>query len=129
MSTTTITYTDLDGSAPKTSWHGIGFITGKPVEVDDDADALLIEAAKGNPWFEVKSGGAPVSGGSSPYDRGYKAGQDTKDRSVPPFYRGKPEGEAWLAGYDDGARAAGLTAPDPTASGVPVSPSTQALST
>lgn len=128
MSTTTITYTDLDGSAPKTSWHGTDFITGKPVEVDDDLDARLIEAARGNAWFEVKSGEAP-SGVVTPYDRGFKAGQDGKDRSVPPSYRGKPEADAWLAGYDDGARAAGLTAPNPTASGVPVSPSTQNLST
>ena len=127
MSTTTITYTDLDGSAPKTNWHRTDFITGRPVEVDDDRDAALIEAARGNPWFEVKSGEAPT-GIVTPYDRGFKAGSEGKDRSVPPSYRGKPEGDAWLAGYDDGARAAGLTPPNPTPPGVPVSPAMQAAS-
>lgn len=34
------------------------------------------------------------------FARGAKAAQDGKDRSVPPAYRGKPEGERWVAGYD-----------------------------
>lgn len=44
------------------------------------------------------------SGESQPadkaFDGGVKAAQDGKDRSVPPAYRGKPEGERWAAGFD-----------------------------
>lgn len=120
---TTITYTDLDGAAPKITWHGRDFVSEKPIEVDDEQDAALIEAAEGNAWFEVKSGGAPKPDGKSPYDKGYKAAADGKDKSIPVAWRGKPEGTAWLTGYDDGAKATGRTAPDQTATvGGPISP-------
>jgi hypothetical protein len=114
----TITYNDdEDGAAPKVTWHGRDFITGKAIEVDEDRDAALIEAAGGNPFFEVKDGSpSAAASANSPYDKGYKAGSEGKEKSVPVAYRSKPEGDVWSAGWDDGARATGRLGPDLTLS-------------
>lgn len=54
----------------------------------------VAERAESHSHLEMRGGGLTAFG------RGAKAKADGKARSVPPAYRGKPEGERWLAGYD-----------------------------
>ena len=102
MSKGTITYTDRDGGAPVVTWHGREFISTVPVPVDDDDDAL-IEAAESNRFFAYKPN-AKVPSGDSAETRGRKAAESGAERSIPAPYQGKPEGDAWLFGYDEYVR-------------------------
>lgn len=56
----TVTYTDLDGSCPRTTFHGVPFEDGEPVEIEGGAD--LVAAARSNPWFEVEDGSSAGGG-------------------------------------------------------------------
>jgi hypothetical protein len=53
----------------------------KPAQTDDDAS----------------------DGKLTPEERGLAAGMAGKDRNVPPAYRGKPEADEWLKGFDAAA--------------------------
>lgn len=104
------TYDGVEGAAdPKgTLAFGAYFPVGKPVEVED---ALVVEKLAGHQHFtasdkeakeaEYAAGAGPVN--DKARDGGRKARVDGKPRSVPVAYRGKPEGDAWLAGYDEAA--------------------------
>lgn len=46
-----VTYNDLEGTAPVVSAHGIEFEDGKAVEVEDDEIASKLD---GNAFFEVE---------------------------------------------------------------------------
>jgi hypothetical protein len=114
----TITYTDLDGGAPSVEFHGKTFLSTVPVEVDEEQDAELLEAAKENRFFEVSDSGSAPKEESTAQAKGRKAAEDGKPRSVPPAYRGKPEAAAWAYGYDQ-AVSAGSTTKDPGMTGIP----------
>lgn len=114
----TITYTDLDGGAPSITFRGKTFLSTVPVEVDEEQDKDLIEAAKENRFFDVDEGGSAPKEESTAQAKGRKAAEDGKPRSVPPAYRGKPEASAWAYGYDQ-AVAAGSTTRDPGMTGIP----------
>lgn len=55
MTKTTVTYKAGEGDPVSTKWRGRTFVHDQPVEVDSDvaADAELINAATGNPSFNV----------------------------------------------------------------------------
>lgn len=90
-----IKYTDIEGACPSTVWHGVRFEDGKTVTTEDQT---LIDAAKMNPWFEVKGDDAVDT--DTPFERGADAAREDKKRSVPPAYRGKSEADEWLQGFD-----------------------------
>ena len=104
------TYDGVEGAAdPKGTFaFGVYFPIGKAVEIDDPA---VIGKLGGHPHFSAsdkEAKDAEHEAGTGPAndkarDGGRKARIDGKPRSVPPAYRGKPEGEAWLAGYDEAA--------------------------
>lgn len=51
---TTITYKNLDGSAPSITWGGVKFQAGKAVDVKENpAAAALLAKARNNKFFEV----------------------------------------------------------------------------
>ena len=48
-----ITYFDLEGSAPRVTWRGVPFRDGEVVVLDDARHAELIDQASTHPWFSV----------------------------------------------------------------------------
>ena len=93
----TITYTDLDGSCPSTTFHGRDFVSGKGIESDD---AALIEAASKNPWFAV-SGGEDAGG--------KKKGGDGSEPATGPYTAKHKGGGKWAVLKGDEVVAEGLT--------------------
>lgn len=112
------TYIGVDGAAdPKgTEQFGVSFPVGKAVEV---SDPKAIAKLAGHPHFkasdkdgkkaEKEAGEANPPAPEPPKvdDRAYNKGAEAvaagKERNVPPAYRGKPEEERWLAGFDAGS--------------------------
>lgn len=94
-----------------TTWAGVHFEPNKPVEV---TNAHILKKAPNNPFFKVGKGKADkvddadegdddneATGEDKAFAGGAKAKAAGKARNVPPSYRGKPQEERWLAGYDD----------------------------
>lgn len=94
----TVTYIGEEPRNGSFSWLGHEFVVGVPVETEH---AQLIHQASTNRFFLVEEKGAGTP--DTPYERGARAALDGKKRTVPPAYRGKPEGEQWAAGYDEAA--------------------------
>lgn len=108
------------GESDRVEWHGQAFERGKAVEVDNQA---LIEAASKHPFFSVGSAKATAANPPAPGSEnaeeaaarkeaealkartdkarknGVEAAEAEKPMVVPPAYRGKPEEQAWLDGY------------------------------
>lgn len=53
----TVTYHDLDRSAPRVEWLGYEFLDGRPVEVTSEA---LVAKARENAFFEVAEAAEPA---------------------------------------------------------------------
>jgi hypothetical protein len=90
-----ITYYDREKAAPRVVFHGVEFEHKDPVEVDELKHATLIRLADANPFFEVTEKGD--SEPNKAYGRGAQAAASGMQRSVPQGYRGKPDGQHWLA--------------------------------
>lgn len=69
-----------------------------------EGDAALKAASHSH--LECRASEEEASAADTPFTRGAKAATEGKKRNVPPAYRGKPEGEAWAAGFDSVAGAA-----------------------
>lgn len=102
-----VTYIAPDKDDRVVDYMGVEFFHDQPKDVDDPR---LIAKARTNPHFRVE-GDDPVAEPRSEADEaaalekakanGAKAAADGKKRRVPPAYAGKPEGDFWLAGYDE----------------------------
>jgi hypothetical protein len=84
--------------------YGLTFFRDRWTDVPDE----LVERVSRHSHLEAapkkKAEAAKVAdtpSGDPVADRGRAARADGKERSVPPVYRGKPEAERWLTGYDE----------------------------
>lgn len=115
-----ITYHNLNGDAPRVTWHGLALEDGKSVEVPDNHAILDAVEQKQNPMFEVSGRGDPAAANkrgpgrppksaaapakSSDPDAARKAGtqaaHENKPR-VPPADLSPSDQAAWTAAYND----------------------------
>lgn len=85
------------GHGPETQeLYGITFRRDRWTTVEGDAAIK----APSHSHLECRVSSVEADEAETPFSRGAKAASEGKRRNVPPAYRGKPDGEAWGAGYD-----------------------------
>lgn len=101
---TTVTYNAPKGDDKVVEFCGVEFYHAHPVDLEAEQHEHLLKKARTNPHFVVAGEEPADEADEAGLDRakakGAKAKADGKQRRVPPAYAGKPEGDAWLAGYD-----------------------------
>lgn len=69
---------------------------------DGSAQIFDLPEGEGLPkgWYDTPQDTPEPSDDDKVFMKGAAAKAEGKDRSIPPAYRGKPEAERWLAGFD-----------------------------